>query len=55
LEPDGTHNLDTRQRNDIYLPQANLSTYQKGAHYSEIKFFNNLPFKIKNVAGNKKI
>jgi hypothetical protein len=54
LEPEGTHNLDTRQINNIYLPQANLTTYQKGAHYSEIKFFNNLPFEIKNVAGNKK-
>jgi len=27
------HNLDTRQRNNLYLPQANLTIYQKGAYY----------------------
>jgi len=48
------HNLDTRQRNNVYLPQANLTIYQKGAYYSGIKIFNNLPLEIKNVAGNKK-
>jgi hypothetical protein len=48
------HNLDTRQRNNLYFPQANLTIYQKGAYYSGIKFFNNLPLEIKNVAGNKK-
>ena len=48
------HNLDTRQRNNLYLPQANLTIYQKDAYYSGIKIFNNLPLKIKNVAGNKK-
>jgi hypothetical protein len=48
------HNLDTRHRNNLYLPQANLTTYQKGAYYSGIKIFNNLPSEIKNVAGNSK-
>ena len=48
------HNLDTRQRNNLYLPQANLTIYQKGAYYSGIKIFNNLPIEIKNVAGNQK-
>jgi len=48
------HNLDTRQRNNLYLPQANLTIYQKGAYYSGIKIFNNLPLEIKNVAGNQK-
>ena len=47
-------NLDTRQRSNLYLPQANLTIYQKGAYYSGIKIFNNLPLEIKNVAGNKK-
>jgi len=27
-------NLDTRQRNNLYLPPANLTIYQKGACYS---------------------
>jgi hypothetical protein len=44
----------TRQRNNLYLPQANLTIYQKGAYCSGIKFFNNLPSEIKNVAGNQK-
>ena len=46
--------LDIRQRNYLYLPQTNLTIYQKGAYYSGIKTFNNLPLDIKNVAGNLK-
>jgi hypothetical protein len=26
-------NLDTRQRNNLYLSQANLTIYQKGAYF----------------------
>jgi hypothetical protein len=48
------HNLDTRQRNNFYLPQANLTICQKEAYYSGIKIFNNLPLEIKNVAGKTK-
>jgi hypothetical protein len=48
------HNLDSRQRNNLYLPQANSTIYQKAAYYSGIKIFNNLPLEIKNVAGNHK-
>jgi len=48
------HNTDTRQRNNLYLPQANLTIYQKGAYYSGIKIFNNLPLEIKIVADNQK-
>jgi len=47
-------NIDTRQRNNLYLPQANLTIYQKGAYYSGIKIFHNLPLEIKNVTGNQK-
>jgi hypothetical protein len=46
--------LDTRQRSNLQLPQANLTIYQKGACYSGIQIFNNLPLEIKNVAGNQK-
>jgi len=28
--------------------------YQKGAYYSGITIFNNIPLEIKNVAGNQK-
>jgi hypothetical protein len=48
------HNIDTRQRNNLYLSQPNLTIYQKGAYYSGIKIFNNLPLEIKNVVGNQK-
>jgi len=47
-------NLDTRQRINLYLLQANLTIYQKGAYCLGIKIFNNLPSEIKNVAGNQK-
>ena len=33
------HKLDTRQRNNLYLPHANLTIYQKGTYYSQIKIF----------------
>jgi hypothetical protein len=39
-------NLDTRQRNNLYLSQANLTIYQKGAYYSGIEIFNKLPLEI---------
>ena len=32
--------------NNLYLPQANLTIYQKEAYYSGIKIFNNLPLEI---------
>ena len=31
------HNIDTRQRNNLYLPQANLNIYQKEAYIFGIK------------------
>jgi len=48
------HNLDTRQRNNLHLHQANLTIYQNGAYCSGIKIFNNLPSETENVAGNQK-
>jgi hypothetical protein len=46
--------LGTRQRNNLCLPQAKSTIYQKGAYYSGKEIFNNLPLGIKNVAGNQK-
>jgi hypothetical protein len=46
------HNLETRQSNNLYTPQANLSVYQKRAYYSGVEIFNKLPSDIKNVNGN---
>jgi hypothetical protein len=48
------HNIDSRQRNNLYLPQAKLTIYQKAAYCLGIKFFNKLPLEIKNAAGNQK-
>jgi len=53
LTDNENHNLDTIQRNNLYL-QAKLTIYQKEAYYVGIKIFNNLPLEIKKVAGNKK-
>jgi len=33
------HNIGSRQWHNLYLPQANLTIYQKGAYYSGINFF----------------
>ena len=40
------HNIDIRQRNNLYLPQAHLTINQKGVYYSGIKIFNNLPLEM---------
>jgi len=48
------NNIDTRQRNNLYLLQANLTIYQRGAYYSGIKIINNFPLDIKNVTYNQK-
>jgi len=48
------YNTDTGQRSDAYLPQANLTIYQKGAYCSGIKIFYHLPRKIQNVNDNLK-
>ena len=48
------HNIDTRQRINLYLPQANLNIYQKGAYYSGIEIFSSLPLEIKIVADKQK-
>jgi hypothetical protein len=47
-----SHNLETRQSNNLYTPQANLSVYQNGAYYFGVKIFNKLPYNIKNANGN---
>ena len=46
--------LDTRQKNNFCLPQANVTIYQKRAYYSGIKFFNNLPLRLKMLPVTEK-
>jgi hypothetical protein len=51
------HNISTRYRYNLHVPNTNLSKYQKGVYYTGIKLFNNLPPTIKSlnddIQGNK--
>jgi len=44
------HNINTRFSSDLHIPTANLTTFQKGTFYFEIKFFNHLPNSIKKTS-----
>jgi hypothetical protein len=48
------HNINTRQKNYLYLPQVFLVMYQKGVYYSGNKIFNGLPKAIKNISTKPK-
>jgi hypothetical protein len=47
------HGLDTRNKNQLYLPISSLSCLQKGVSYSAMKIFNSLPNNIKNHRNNR--
>jgi hypothetical protein len=49
-----SHTIATRQSQDLYLPQANLTVYQKGVYYAGIKMFNKFPTEIKGTYNNFK-
>jgi hypothetical protein len=44
------HNIHTRRKNYLHLPQVSLAMYQKGVYYSGIKLFNGLPKAIKDIS-----
>ena len=48
------HTINTRHNNNLHVPLANLTVYQRGVYYSGIKIFNHLPTTIKNLSDNKK-
>jgi len=48
------HGIITRKKFYLYQPQANLTLYQKGVHYSRVKVFNNLPPNIRNLFSDVK-
>jgi hypothetical protein len=48
------HNIKARKNLDFYYPQARLSVYQKGAHYTGIKLSNRLPGSIKQLSHDPK-
>jgi hypothetical protein len=43
------HNLNTRRKHFLYMPNTNLTKYQKVAYYTCIKLCNNLPPIIKSL------
>jgi hypothetical protein len=43
------HNFRTRSHNDLHLPIANRSVFQKGVYFSGVKIFNNLPTDLKQT------
>jgi len=44
------HSNNTRNRNDLHLPQVTLAKYQKDVYYSGIKTFNGLPKAITDIS-----
>jgi hypothetical protein len=48
------HNINTKNNLDFHYPQAHLSVYQEGAHYTGIKVFNRLPGSIKQLSHDPK-
>jgi hypothetical protein len=44
-----THNLQTRQSNNLFPPISTLTLYQKGVYCTGIKLFNKLPSQIKET------
>ena len=48
------HNLDTRNKNHLYLPIVSLSCVQKGVSYSRVKIFNSLPSNIQSHRNDRK-
>jgi hypothetical protein len=47
------HAINTRHKNNLYVPAANLTLYQKVAYYSWIKIFDYLPTTIKNLSSDR--
>jgi len=47
------HTINTRHNNNLFVPAANSTLYQKGVYYSGFKIFNHLPATIKNLLNDK--
>jgi hypothetical protein len=43
------HELNTRNKLKLYVPNVNLSLQQKGVHYASIKIFSKLPKSIADL------
>jgi hypothetical protein len=47
------HGLNTRSKNQLYLPTTNLSVVQKGATFSGIRLFNSSPGTIQSLRNDR--
>jgi hypothetical protein len=47
------HSVNTRHKNYLHKPPANLSCFQKSTYYAGIKIFNNLPSALKILMHEK--
>jgi IS1 family transposase len=43
------HSVNTRNRDTLQRPTANLSCFQKSAYYAGIKIFNSLPSNLRSL------
>jgi len=48
------HSIDTRHKNDLHLPSAQLKVFQRGVFFSGIKAYNHLPMNIKELSCDMK-
>jgi len=53
LTNSSVHSTNTRNKHHLHRPIANLSCFQKGASYSGIRIFNNLPQSITSLKNEK--
>jgi hypothetical protein len=47
------HSVDTRNKTQLHKPIANLSCFQKGVSYADVKILNSLPSSISNLRNDK--
>jgi hypothetical protein len=47
------HSINTRNRDNLHRPNANLSCFQKNAYYAGIKIFNSLPSNLITLVNTK--
>jgi hypothetical protein len=47
------HGLNTRSKNQLYLPILNLSVFQKGTTFTGIRLFNSLPRTIQSLRNDR--
>jgi len=48
------HGVDTRNKNNLYLPIVSLSCVQKGVSYSGVKILNSFPSNIQSHRNDRK-